>query len=130
MTFGGAVFDFLTLFSFCLFTNKKGGKFQNLNIKIDLFFEKSVEKSIVISRYYYIYYTEILYGLPEPLRVRLLAKKKKIIVVSFGNNFVRFYANSHTHSFSSLHFFLSMQFSKVFSFQLFKIENVVVENCK
>ena len=76
MTFGGAVFDFLTLFSFCLFTNKKGGKFQNLNIKIDLFFEKSVEKSIVISRYYYIYYTEILYGLPEPLRVHLLAMKK------------------------------------------------------
>ena len=76
MTFGGAVFDFLTLFSFCLFTNKKGEKFENLNIKIDLFFEKSVEKSIIISRYYYIYYTEILYGLPEPLRVRLLAKKK------------------------------------------------------
>ena len=41
---------------FLLFIYKqKGGKFRNLNIKIDIFLEKSVGKSIKISRCYYIY---------------------------------------------------------------------------
>ena len=83
MTFGGAVFDFLTLFSFCLFTNKKGGKFQILLSKLIYFLKNQFKKSILISRYYYIYYTEILYGLPEQLRVCLLAKKiTQCVVVS------------------------------------------------